>query len=98
MGSWPTVVHGRGRGFLPGAKSLRYFMLQSQAIALYRRVCRCTAPRSLADRALALDIRRQARSEFEANRNVVDEFHMRTLLADGHARLKQLKQCFHLVE
>jgi hypothetical protein len=79
-------------------KTLRYWILRSQALSLYRRVCRLTSRRKGVDPSVARDVRNLARVEFEMSSNVTDETHMRTLIAAGNEKIKQLRQIMNLVE
>lgn len=78
-------------GFAP---SLRYFMLRHEALTLYRDVLRVALQVSKRPdgKQLADDIRQQARAEFAAHEDVVDEQVMRSLIVDGRQKFDYMMQ------
>eukprot|EP00741_Cyanophora_paradoxa_P014604 tig00020812_g14084.t1 len=70
--------------------SLKFFLLRSQSIGLYRRLLR--AARGAPDPGTRDAIREQIRASYEANRGVRDEELMRHLLEDAKKSLKKLEE------
>ncbi|TDH69642.1 hypothetical protein CCR75_002537 [Bremia lactucae] len=69
-------------------KSLQYFLNHTAVLKQYREFLRTTLP---LDEDVRLNVRRQIRAGFDANRNEKDERRIRLLLHQAHAELKSVR-------
>jgi hypothetical protein len=80
-----------GGGSVP---SLQHFLLRSQVLALYRRVCRLS--RRCSSSQQKNDTRSHARVQIEAMRNASDSSHIKLLLQDGKRQADSLETLLNM--
>jgi hypothetical protein len=69
-------------------KDLKYFMLSTQSVSLYRAFMKAAS--KISDEATREDVRTRVKTEYQKYRNVEDVAQMEYLIVTGRAQLKML--------
>ncbi|KAF8453165.1 hypothetical protein BGX38DRAFT_432662 [Terfezia claveryi] len=86
--SYATAIKPGG---IPTLKQV-WFILRSRVLGLYRDVLRTLRNISTTNPSLRTELKTYARGEFERNRFVEEESHVRYLLSLGEKELEQMKR------
>ncbi|KAF8422478.1 hypothetical protein EV426DRAFT_605943 [Tirmania nivea] len=85
--SYATAIKGRGE--IP---TLKQFILRGRVLGLYRDVLRTLRNISTSNPSLHTELKTYARGEFERNKFVREESHVRYLLSLGEKELEQMRR------